>query len=143
MAGADQYTFWNTDSSGNFVSNTIGTVSGSSATLASLENSFHQDLNGDGTIGVHQAPLSPASQSSAPLMSLRDDGAFVFNASFFNASFGGSESASAAQNQFLALNDEKSISQPGWPTGQSVPEIHDTMDPAIAHLLHQNDFIIR
>jgi serralysin len=138
MAGADQYTFWNADGNGNFVSNTVGTVSGNSATLASLETSFHQDLNGDGTIGVHQAPLSPAQQSSAPLMSLRDDGAFVFK-----AGFGGGEPASAAQNQFLAPDDEKSMSKHDGPTAQSVPEIHDTMDLAIAHLLHQNDFIIR
>ena len=50
--GTDQYTFWNVDSSGNFVSNTVGVVSGSSATLMSLEAKFHQDFNGDGVIGV-------------------------------------------------------------------------------------------
>ena len=43
---------WNTDSSGNYVSNAIGIVSGTSAALQSLETSFHQDLNGDGVIGV-------------------------------------------------------------------------------------------
>jgi hypothetical protein len=46
----DQYTVWNTDSSGNYVSNAY--MTGSSSTLESLETSFHQDLNGDGTIGV-------------------------------------------------------------------------------------------
>ncbi len=46
--GADQYTAWNTDSSGNFVSDTIGIVSGASTALESLETTFHQDLNGDG-----------------------------------------------------------------------------------------------
>src|SRR3977135_633811 len=49
---ANQYTVWNTDSSGNHVSNIIGVVSGNSSALESLETSFHQDLNGDGTIGV-------------------------------------------------------------------------------------------
>ena len=48
---ADQYTVWQTDSSGNYVSG-IGAVSGSSSTLKTAETSFHQDLNGDGTIGV-------------------------------------------------------------------------------------------
>jgi hypothetical protein len=48
---ANQYTVWNTDSSGNHVSNIIGVVSGNSSALESLETSFHQDLNGDGTIG--------------------------------------------------------------------------------------------
>jgi 20S proteasome alpha/beta subunit len=51
VTGADQYTVWNTDSSGNYQS-TIGVVSGSSSALQSLEPSFHQDLNGDGTIGA-------------------------------------------------------------------------------------------
>ena len=51
VTGADQYSVWNTDSSGNYVSNTIGVVSGSSYALQSLEPSFHQDLNGDGVTG--------------------------------------------------------------------------------------------
>ena len=41
----------NTDNNGNYVSS-IGVVSGNSTALMSLENSFHQDLNGDGHIGV-------------------------------------------------------------------------------------------
>jgi hypothetical protein len=52
VAGADQYTVWNTDSSGNFVSNMIGVVSGTSAALESLETSFHQDLNNDGQLAA-------------------------------------------------------------------------------------------
>jgi hypothetical protein len=43
---ADQYTVWNTDSSGNYLSN-IGAVSGADYALQSLEPSFHQDLNHD------------------------------------------------------------------------------------------------
>ena len=50
IPGADQYTVWTTDSNGNYLSN-IGTVSGTSTALESLETSFHQDLNGDGVIG--------------------------------------------------------------------------------------------
>ena len=46
-AGANpQYTVWNTDSSGNYVSNT-GVMSANSMALESLEPSFQQDLNGD------------------------------------------------------------------------------------------------
>src|ERR1700738_2408942 len=52
VTGADQYTVWNTDSSGNYTSNAIGVVSGSSVLLESLEPSFQQDLNGDGLVGV-------------------------------------------------------------------------------------------
>ena len=51
ITGADQYTVWNTDSSGNYISNIVGAVSGTSSALESLEPSFHQDLNGDGQVG--------------------------------------------------------------------------------------------
>src|ERR1700747_1295343 len=51
IPGQNQYGVWYTDSSGNFVSDPIGVVSGTSAALESFETSFHQDLNGDGTIG--------------------------------------------------------------------------------------------
>ena len=48
---ADQYTVWQTDGSGNYLSDS-GFVNGTSATLETAETSFHQDLNGDGTSGV-------------------------------------------------------------------------------------------
>src|SRR6185437_3939018 len=57
---ADQYTVWNTNSSGSYLSD-IGAVSGASSTLETLETSFHQDLNGDGVIGV------PATASTATI----------------------------------------------------------------------------
>jgi hypothetical protein len=50
-AGADSYTVWATDSNGNYISNLIMPESGSSLSLETIETSFHQDLNGDGTIG--------------------------------------------------------------------------------------------
>ena len=52
IAGTDQYTVWNTDSSGNYVSSAFDVASGTSAALESFETSFHQDLNGDGYIGL-------------------------------------------------------------------------------------------
>ena len=54
VTGADQYTVWNTDSSGNYTSNAIGTVPGSS--VAAFEPSFQQDLNGDNVIGPPPPP---------------------------------------------------------------------------------------
>jgi hypothetical protein len=51
IPGADQYTVWTADSSGNYVSGLLGVVSGSSNALESIESLFHQDLNGDGTTG--------------------------------------------------------------------------------------------
>ena len=46
------YTAWSTDSNGNYLSNLIGTVSGTSTALEALETTFNQDLNGDGQIGI-------------------------------------------------------------------------------------------
>ena len=47
-ASTDQYTAWNTDSNGNFISNMFGgNVSGTSNALESIETSFQQDLNGE------------------------------------------------------------------------------------------------
>ena len=50
-AGTNQFSIWSTNSSGNFVS--YSAYSGSSVQLESLETSFHQDLNGDGVIGIN------------------------------------------------------------------------------------------
>jgi Tryptophan-rich Synechocystis species C-terminal domain len=53
LTRSDQYTVWNTDANGNVVANGTGDiVAGTSNALRSLEPSFQQDLNGDGTIGV-------------------------------------------------------------------------------------------
>ena len=52
--GSGQYTIWQTDSSGNYVSDT-GALTGTSNTLETAETSFQQDLNHDGTIGVPAA----------------------------------------------------------------------------------------
>jgi len=68
MTGADQFTEWNTDNSGNYLSNAIGVVSGSSATLKALETTFQQDFNGNGGIGsalVANGSASGASVSSS------------------------------------------------------------------------------
>ena len=50
--GADQYLLWNTDSNGNWLAQGAAISAGSSA-LQSLEPAFHQDINSDGTIGLH------------------------------------------------------------------------------------------
>ena len=45
----DVYTEWQTDSSGNYISDTIGAVTANSQTFEALETTFNQDLNGDGS----------------------------------------------------------------------------------------------
>ena len=52
VAGTDEYTVWNTDSNGNYISNLIGAVPGNSYALKLFEPVFNQDLNGDGVIGA-------------------------------------------------------------------------------------------
>jgi serralysin len=51
-AAANEYTVWSTDNNGNYVANVIGAVSGNSYALETLETTFNQDLNGDGTVGL-------------------------------------------------------------------------------------------
>jgi serralysin len=71
VSGADNYSVWSTDSNGNYLSNLIGGVSGTSSTLISYESSFNQDLNGDGVIGV------PSAQAFAATVASND--AFTFD----------------------------------------------------------------
>jgi hypothetical protein len=52
IPGANEYTVWSTDSNGNYVSNLIGAVSGTSTALESFAPIFGQDLNGGGVTGV-------------------------------------------------------------------------------------------
>ena len=51
MGGVDQYTVWNVDSGGNYVSQTAQ-MFGSSSGLEVYEPTLQQDINGDGRIGV-------------------------------------------------------------------------------------------
>ena len=62
--GTGQYTVWSTDSNGNYLSNLIGAVSGTSTALESLETTFNQDLNGDGTIGIPKVVIQTDGSTS-------------------------------------------------------------------------------
>ncbi|MGY3034422.1 hypothetical protein ACVIIV_003592 [Bradyrhizobium sp. USDA 4354] len=72
-ASTGQYTAWNTDNNGNYVSHVDtltgstsgGSVSGTDAGLKSLETSFHQDLNADGQIGTSSTATSSVAPSSS------------------------------------------------------------------------------
>src|SRR5437667_338944 len=48
-----QFTAWATDSNGNYVSSPVGLAMATDASLQAIETTFHQDLNGDGVIGVN------------------------------------------------------------------------------------------
>ena len=62
--GTDQYSVWATDNNGNYTSNIVGTALGTSTTLESIESSFHQDLNGDGVIGISATVIESAGATS-------------------------------------------------------------------------------
>ncbi|MGY8681589.1 hypothetical protein Q2941_27945 [Bradyrhizobium sp. UFLA05-153] len=51
------YTVWTVDSNGNFTSNLLNNVSGTSAAFESIETLFQQDLNGDGVINTSSTVL--------------------------------------------------------------------------------------
>ncbi|MGY0575807.1 hypothetical protein ACTGJ9_036195 [Bradyrhizobium sp. RDM12] len=46
------YTVWGVDKNGNWASDLLSNVSGSSAAFKAMETLFHQDLNGDGVINT-------------------------------------------------------------------------------------------
>jgi hypothetical protein len=58
------YTVWTTDGSGNFISSVLANVSGTSPALEIIETAFHQDLNGDGTIGLVGAVIESDGSTS-------------------------------------------------------------------------------
>ncbi len=76
--GADQYGVWDTDSSGNYVSDPIGSVSGTSAALESIETSFNYDLNGDGVIGIPPPPPPKVIESSGSMSLLLNGSNYQF-----------------------------------------------------------------
>ena len=54
VPGADEYTVWSTDSNGNYIASLTGySVPGTDYSLEALEATFHQDLNGDGLLGIY------------------------------------------------------------------------------------------
>ena len=52
LPGADEYTVWSTDSSGNYTSDTERDCRETVSRWNRWRTSFHQDLNGDGMIGI-------------------------------------------------------------------------------------------
>ena len=63
LPGTNLYTIWNDDSSGNYVSDTIGAVAGTSAALELAEIVFNQDLNADGVIGLKPVVIATDTSS--------------------------------------------------------------------------------
>jgi hypothetical protein len=164
-AGTNQFSIWNTDSNGNFVSFSV--YSGTSTALESLETSFHQDLNGDGVIGIPAATSPSAAVIKAAPVTVANNDTFVFSsglvgpgvgAEFANAGsanpteLGGFASFTKHAELAALFNDP----QAGQPHAQ-FQWAHDGHDAVIgtgnhdattlinAHIaeLHANDYIVR
>src|SRR5206468_2236917 len=52
------------DSNGNYITNLLSFVSGTSTAFESYESVFHQDLNGDGLIGIPNVVIELAGSTS-------------------------------------------------------------------------------
>jgi Tryptophan-rich Synechocystis species C-terminal domain/Subtilase family len=119
MAGVDEYTVWNTGSSGNYISNAIGAVSGASAALEALETSFNQDLNGDGVIGI------PAGTGAASSMAATDATPAAFTGSSLTLS-----ASPAFNGQIVGFAGDGTLQ--GWDQidlrGVSFNSIHSAYD---------------
>ncbi|MCA6117817.1 M10 family metallopeptidase C-terminal domain-containing protein [Bradyrhizobium sp. WSM 1738] len=108
---ADSYIVWSVDGNGNYITNTAP-ASGSSSGIVSLETSFQQDLNGDGTVGA-----STVSQVAPTTPGAHD--AFRFRADFggggtdsvwlaeFSASYANPEALVQADSSFQPANGDQ------------------------------------
>src|SRR5262249_57754564 len=63
LGGANAYTMWVVDTNGNYVSDTMGLVSGTSFAWGSAASVFGQDLNGVGVVGLNPTLIAPATSN--------------------------------------------------------------------------------
>jgi Ca2+-binding RTX toxin-like protein len=99
-----QFSIWNTDSSGNYISYTA--LDGSSLALKLMENSFHQDLNGDGRIG----PVATVIETAGAIHLTKVDnnfGLFDSNGSGPSLKYNGAEYDAAQAGPFVAVGAEQ------------------------------------
>ena len=112
LTGTNEFSVWATDRNGNYTSNLIGVALGTDSALESIETSFHQDLNGDGTIGVPPA-TKPATSTTVPNVAVaqspgndtflfrHDLGAKVVAANVIDPSF-----SASTNNQFTTASQD-------------------------------------
>ena len=82
LPSANEYTVWSVDSNGNYIGTIIGTVAGNDYALESIETTFNQDLNGDGTIGLTKTVIQTDTNAfgSTSLTAVADE-YFLYGAS--------------------------------------------------------------
>ncbi|MGV7214013.1 hypothetical protein SO180_12000, partial [Bradyrhizobium sp. UFLA05-112] len=143
------FTAWSTDSNGNYTGNIVPEVTGTNVSFESLETTFQQDLNGDGTIGIPSAGAT-ADASSATNFLLRHDEAFVFRSEIQPigqieatgpANIGSPDLSSGLRSIGFHFETQASSFDHGiWANHQS--------DPAVSHfdgsgLSHMTDVLMR
>jgi hypothetical protein len=154
VPGADQYTVWSTDFSGNYISHIVDVVSGSSTALESLETTFHQDLNGDGIVGIPVAAATigatamPAADRfvfgttvASNVVSNGSDGIELDN--FFSGS-AGSNASTMPLSTAAAGQPQSLLQQPAAGSDTVVDTSHYDGLPVNVHIadLHTGHFII-
>jgi hypothetical protein len=129
VAGVDQYTVWNVDSNGNYITNSILATSGTSLAIENVETSFHQDLNGDGVIGVPSAtgPISSAPATHGAAITVVNNDTFVFGpgaaASFTPIA---ERADTTGHDGFFSASQPAALSHDAAPL-QWAPDWHDTV----------------
>jgi serralysin len=135
------YAVWSTDSNGNYTGNFYMPGPGTATAFESLEPGFHQDLNGDGVIGVPAvagtvieslgSTSGPVSQP--PAVTIASNDTFVFGRDGGGGNGGGNADpaehfgSSATAGQFAALFQEMPAAQPQTVV-QPVSDLHDAID---------------
>jgi hypothetical protein len=81
--------------------------SGTTTALENLETSFHQDLNGDGVIGV-PAATAPATPTHALQVTLANNDTFLFRSDLGGVDSNITSTGSIGSNEHLPLEDNES-----------------------------------
>ena len=119
VPGADQYTVFYLDNSGNYLSDPVGTVSGESGQLQSFETSFQQDLNGDGRIGLPPPTVIEAIGSTTLVQSGSNYFLNTADGSSVELSYGGAPVVAGQFGAWTPIGAEKTAS--GYEVALSVP----------------------
>jgi hypothetical protein len=130
--GSGQYSVWSTDSNGNYLSNLVGQVSGTNATLESLETTFQQDLNGNGVIGIPPLAVgAPVTESHASPAAMAAEDSFLFRSDLGNG-FMDAVKTSLTDGLFLAQPDHRAealavLPNPSEEMARVITELQDTV----------------
>ena len=144
VPGSSQFIVWLTDANGNYQSNS-GTLSGTSTTLEQYETSFHQDLNGDGVIGV-PAHQSPASGQPAGAIAAVSGDSFVFPTPPTVTAGAGELQSLLSSIGLLDHAQTAALSSAITSLEHDLSVFHDAIASAsadLAALLHADNFLIR